>query len=187
MTERLEFDGGCSWGLGRDYIRRWHHETRQRGGRLGPQAGVLSLVPGLFSTDAEESTRSLRSLLRMCVAQEPARENLYLTLGYNVSVPPSVRQALLSRSFDNDDLLPTLQSRFALPIASSLGIVQNTFTRFCGRGDTCPPRDATDVRAARRTRDWLARPAALHRRRRRCRDHCGGSERALVRWTSAGS
>jgi len=50
-----------------------------------------------------------------------------------------------------------------------------------------PATDATDVRAARRTRDWLARPAALHRRRRRCRDHCGGSERALVRWTSAGS
>jgi len=109
MTERLEFDGGCSWGLGRDYSRRWHHETRQRGGRLGPQAGVLSLVPGLFSTDVEESTRSLRSLLRMCVAQEPATEDPYLTLGYNVSVPLLVRQALLSRSFDNDDLLPTLQ------------------------------------------------------------------------------
>ena len=31
-------------------------------------------------------------------------------LGYNVSVPPSVRQALLSRSFDNDDLLPTIRT-----------------------------------------------------------------------------
>jgi non-heme chloroperoxidase len=30
-------------------------------------------------------------------------------LGYSVCVPPSVRRALLSRSFDNDDLLPTLQ------------------------------------------------------------------------------
>ena len=29
-------------------------------------------------------------------------------LGYNVSVPPYVRQALLSRSFDNDDLLPNI-------------------------------------------------------------------------------
>jgi non-heme chloroperoxidase len=30
-------------------------------------------------------------------------------LGYNVSVPPYVRQALFSRSFDNDDLLPKLR------------------------------------------------------------------------------
>jgi pimeloyl-ACP methyl ester carboxylesterase len=30
-------------------------------------------------------------------------------LGYNVSVPPYVRQALFSRSFDNDDLLPSIR------------------------------------------------------------------------------
>jgi len=35
--------------------------------------------------------------------------NLHLVLGYNVSVPPYVRQALFSRSFDNDDLLPKLR------------------------------------------------------------------------------
>ena len=29
-------------------------------------------------------------------------------LGFNVSVPPYVRQALFSRSFDNDDLLPRI-------------------------------------------------------------------------------
>ena len=29
-------------------------------------------------------------------------------LGYNVSVPPHVRQGLLSRSLDNDDILPTI-------------------------------------------------------------------------------
>ena len=29
-------------------------------------------------------------------------------LGYNVSVPPYVRQGMFSRSFDNDDLLPTI-------------------------------------------------------------------------------
>ena len=32
-------------------------------------------------------------------------------LGYNVSVPPHVRQALLSRSVDNDDLLRNSQAR----------------------------------------------------------------------------
>ena len=30
-------------------------------------------------------------------------------LGYNVSVPPYVRQALFSRSFHNDDLLPKIR------------------------------------------------------------------------------
>jgi pimeloyl-ACP methyl ester carboxylesterase len=48
-------------------------------------------------------------LLQLCLTQEPAIEELYLMLGYNVSVPPYVRQALLSRSLDNDDLLPTLR------------------------------------------------------------------------------
>lgn len=30
-------------------------------------------------------------------------------LGYNVSVPPYVRQALFSRSFSNDDLMPKIR------------------------------------------------------------------------------
>ena len=68
----------------------------------------LSLVPGLFAIEVEESVRSLDSLLRLCFAQ-PSAEDLYLMLGYNVSVPPYVRQALFSRSFDNDDLLPKLR------------------------------------------------------------------------------
>jgi non-heme chloroperoxidase len=70
---------------------------------------LLSLVPGFFATDAEESVRSLGSLVRFFFAKEPAAEDLYLMLGYNVSVPPYVRQALFSRSLDNDDLLPKLR------------------------------------------------------------------------------
>jgi pimeloyl-ACP methyl ester carboxylesterase len=31
-------------------------------------------------------------------------------LGYNVSVPPFVRQALLARAVDNDDLLPAIRT-----------------------------------------------------------------------------
>jgi pimeloyl-ACP methyl ester carboxylesterase len=53
--------------------------------------------------------RSLTSLLRMCFVREPSREDLYLMLGYNLAVPPYVREALFSRSFDNDDLLPTIR------------------------------------------------------------------------------
>jgi len=69
----------------------------------------LNLVPGLFAADVEESTRSLQLLLRMCLTEEPTPEELYLMLGYNISVPPYVRRALFSRSFDNDDLLPRLR------------------------------------------------------------------------------
>ena len=45
----------------------------------------------------------------MCFAQEPSAADLYLMLGSNLSVPPYVRQALFSRSFDNDDLLPRIR------------------------------------------------------------------------------
>ena len=74
---------------------------------LAPE--FLALVPGFFSTDVEESTRSLESLLRMCISRGPSAEELYTMLGYNVSVPPFVRQALFSRALDNDDLLPTIR------------------------------------------------------------------------------
>ena len=70
---------------------------------------LLSLASGLFATDVEESVRSLESFLRLLFFQEPSAEDLYLMLGYNVSVPPFVRQALFSRSCDNDDLLPKLR------------------------------------------------------------------------------
>ena len=72
-------------------------------------AEFLSLIPGFFSVEAEDSVRSLGSLLGLCFEQALSSEERYLMLGYNVSVPPYVRQALFSRSFDNDDLLPTLR------------------------------------------------------------------------------
>jgi hypothetical protein len=74
---------------------------------LSPE--MLSLVPGFFATETQESVRSLTSLLGMCFIQEPSPEDLYLMLGYNLAVPPYVRQALFSRSFDNDDLLQTIR------------------------------------------------------------------------------
>lgn len=63
----------------------------------------LSLVPGFFSAEAEGSLHSLESLLRLCFVREPAAKDLYSMLGYNLSVPPYVRKALLSRSVDNDN------------------------------------------------------------------------------------
>jgi pimeloyl-ACP methyl ester carboxylesterase len=71
---------------------------------------VLAIVPSLFATDVDEGRRTLESFVRLCFAQEPSAPDLYLMLGYNTSVPPSVREALFSRSFDNDDLLPTIRT-----------------------------------------------------------------------------
>ena len=116
----------CGWSYGTlvilDYVRHYGEEAvggiSFAGGitKLGSDEAnsvitpeFLSLVPGFFASDVEESARSLRSLLRLCLAQEPSAEDLYLMLGYNLSVPPYVRQALFSRSFDNDDLLPRLR------------------------------------------------------------------------------
>jgi non-heme chloroperoxidase len=116
----------CGWSYGPlvilDYVR--HYGEEAVGGmifvggvtKLGSEDAVsvlcpefLNLVPGFFSADVEESTRSLRSLLQLCLTQEPSPEDLYLMLGFSVSVPPHVRQSLLSRVVDNDDLLPKLR------------------------------------------------------------------------------
>lgn len=116
----------CGWSYGPlvilDYIRHYGEDSISGvnfvGGvtKLGTDEAMsvlspefLNLVPGFFSTDAEESARSLESLLRMCFVQEPSAEELYLMLGYNLSVPPYVRQALFSRAFDNEDLLPKIR------------------------------------------------------------------------------
>jgi pimeloyl-ACP methyl ester carboxylesterase len=116
----------CGWSYGPlvilDYIR--HYGEDGVGGihfvggitKLGSDDALsvltpefLGHVPGFFSADVGESVRALGSLLRMCFTREPPAEELYLMLGYNVSVPPHVRQALFSRSFDNDDLLPKIR------------------------------------------------------------------------------
>lgn len=116
----------CGWSYGPlvilDYLRHYGEDdicgVNFVGGvtKLGSDdaasvltADLLSLVPGFFSVDVEESVRSLDSLLRLCFAQNLSTEDRYRMLGYSVSVPPYVRQALFSRSFDNDDLLPRLR------------------------------------------------------------------------------
>ena len=115
----------CGWSYGTivilDYIRHYGEEGISGFNfvgavtKLGSESAlsvftpeVLSLVPGFFSTGVEESVGSLASLIRMFFVQELSAEEQYLMLGYNVSVPPYVRQALFSRSFDNDDLLPKI-------------------------------------------------------------------------------
>jgi pimeloyl-ACP methyl ester carboxylesterase len=68
----------------------------------------FALLPGLFSSDVEESTCALQTFLRRCMYTEPTPADLYFFLGYNIIVPPYVRQGLLSRVAVYDDLLPRL-------------------------------------------------------------------------------
>ena len=115
----------CGWSYGPlvilDYIR--HYGQEQLGGihivggitKLGSEAAAavisaefLALLPGLFSTDLGEGVRGIESLLHLCFCREPEASDLYTMLGFGVSVPAFVRQALLTRVVDNDDLLPAI-------------------------------------------------------------------------------
>jgi non-heme chloroperoxidase len=133
----------CGWSYGPlvilDYIR--HYGEDDIGGihftggvtKLGSEeaasvlsADFLNLVPGFFSADAQESVRALDGLLRLCFVQELTEEERYLMLGFNVSVPPYVRQGLLSRSFDNDDLLPKIRKPVLITHGLADAIVSTT-------------------------------------------------------------
>lgn len=116
----------CGWSYGPlvilDYLRHFGEE-RIAGihlvgavTKLGSEAALsvvtpefLSLVPRLFSHDAEESVGGLEEMLRLCFAREPSAAEHYCMLGYSASVPPFVRQALFSRVIDNDDLLSSIR------------------------------------------------------------------------------
>jgi non-heme chloroperoxidase len=131
----------CGWSYGPlvmlDYVR--HYGEDSIGGlhfvagvtKLGSEAALavltpefLSLVPGFFSSDVEQSVTSLQSLLGMCFVQQPSAEDLYLMLGYNTSVPAYVRQALFSRSVDNDDLLPKIRKPVLITHGANDAIVR---------------------------------------------------------------
>jgi pimeloyl-ACP methyl ester carboxylesterase len=128
VIEALKLDrpvlSGWSYGplLFLDYIR--HYGEEKVGGlhfigavtKLGSDDAMSVLTPellGIFgdflSADAEASVRGSKGLLRLCYPNEPTSAEHYVMLGYNVSVPPFVRQGLFSRSFSNDDLLPKIR------------------------------------------------------------------------------
>ena len=120
-----------------DYIR--HYGQDALGGlhfvgaatKLGTEEAMsvltpefLSLVPEFFSTDSQASVHGLEGLLRLCFAHDLSAAELYLMLGYNVCVPPYVRQGLLSRSFDNDDLLPKIRKPVLITHGAADAIVK---------------------------------------------------------------
>jgi pimeloyl-ACP methyl ester carboxylesterase len=120
-----------------DYIR--HYGEGRLGGlhfvgaisKLGSEAAMsvltpefLSLVPAFFSPETEMSVGGLDGLLRLCFSKPPSPAEQYLMLGYNVSVPPYVRQGLFSRSFDNDDLLPKIRKPVLITHGAADAIVK---------------------------------------------------------------
>jgi non-heme chloroperoxidase len=120
-----------------DYIRHYGDEAiggiQFVGGitKLGSEEALavltrefIGLVPNLLSDDADESTRGLEALLRLCFAREPAPSDLSFMLGYSVSVPAYVRQALFARSFDNDDLLPKIRRPVLITHGAAEAIVK---------------------------------------------------------------
>jgi len=131
----------CGWSYGPlvilDYIR--HYGEDRLGGlhfvggitKLGTSEAMsvispefLDLTPGFFSTQVEDFVRTLESFLRLCYGPGLSAEDLYMMLGYNASVPPHVRQALFSRSFDNDDLLPKIHKPVLITHAADDAIVK---------------------------------------------------------------
>ncbi len=139
-TLELDHPVLCGWSYGPlvilDYIRHYG-EDEIRGAnfvggvtKLGSDeaasaltADFLNLIPGFFSTDAQESVVALTSLVRLCFAHQLTDEEFYLMLGYNVSVPTHVRQGLFSRSIDNDDLLPKIRKPVLIQYGAADGVV----------------------------------------------------------------
>ena len=120
-----------------DYVR--HYGDKAIGGlhfvggisKLGSDAALrvltpefLSHVPTLLSGDAEESIRATESLLDLIFATNLTTEERYQMLGWNARVPPHVRQSLLARALDNDDLLPTIRKPVLITHSSSETIVK---------------------------------------------------------------
>lgn len=63
----------------------------------------LELVPGFEATSVEESVDALETFIGRCTYDEPDPEDLRLMLGFNVIVPPHVREGLHSRTVTHDD------------------------------------------------------------------------------------
>lgn len=68
----------------------------------------LDLLPGFVSTDVEESTRTMCEFVDLCVHDTLPLEDRYYMLGYNMVVPPHVRDSLRSRHEKHDVTLSEL-------------------------------------------------------------------------------
>lgn len=149
VIDELDLDGAVpvGWSYGPlvilDYIR--HYGEDRLGGfniiggvsKLGSDdaAAVLTpefvaLVPGFFSEDPEKGRMSLGDLIRLCLSGPPSDEEFDAMLEQSLNVPFFVRQGMLSRSFDNDDLLPTLKKPVLITHGTEDRIVKREAAEF---------------------------------------------------------
>lgn len=84
----------------------------------------LSLIPGFFSEETNQSVTSLEALLRLCFARPVSPEDLFLMLGFNVAVPPAVRKGLFSRTVNNDDVLAKISKPVLITRGASEAIIK---------------------------------------------------------------
>jgi len=73
---------------------------------LGPK--YVELFPALTSRDAAESVEALETFVRRCVHGELPPEEHYFVLGFNVIVPPHVRDGMRSRTLSHRETLREL-------------------------------------------------------------------------------
>jgi pimeloyl-ACP methyl ester carboxylesterase len=85
-------------------------------GMLAP--GMLGLIPGLFAQDEATCHSTLDSFVSLLFHRPVAAETRGSVLAYNQLVPAHVREALGSRSVDNDDVL----RRLTVPVLVSHGL-----------------------------------------------------------------
>lgn len=83
----------------------------------------LELVPGFESTDVEDSVQTLKAFVRRCFHDSPSPETLRYILGFNVIVPPYIRENINSRRVDHTDILPDLELSVLLTHGESDRIV----------------------------------------------------------------
>ena len=93
-------------------------------GDVGPHAGVPQPRPAVLRHGRGDERPRSGGLAAPVFRPGTLASELYLMLGYNVSVPPYVRQGLLSRSFDNDDLLPKIRKPVLITHGAADAIVK---------------------------------------------------------------
>jgi non-heme chloroperoxidase len=85
--------------------------------------GFIALVPGFFSENVGESTAALQQFIRLCAHGELSPEDWYSFVGITASLPPYVREGLLSRDVDNDSVIARMRTPMLLSYGEVDGIV----------------------------------------------------------------
>ena len=105
------------------------------GGFLGNE--FLELVPGFFSDNVADSVGTLSRFLRLCVHDELSPEDFLFVLGYNVLVPPFVREGLFARNVNNDAVIRDTRKPLSLVYGEADRIVS---PKMCTHIETLAPQ-----------------------------------------------